>query len=71
MFYQQNMPDYTPNDLDPKYTDILKERFIRDVANIQEVDFAGNPQLGSKITIIINTQRWARSIIGPRSFKTF
>ena len=39
MFHQQNMSRYTPNELGPKYLDLLQESFIRDVANIRPVDY--------------------------------
>ena len=55
MFYQKDMPDFTPNELDPKYFDLLQEKFIKDVSNIKEVDFATQPE---KATDIIN--EWIR-----------
>ena len=41
MFFQEGMSEYRPgNELDTKYVDLLKENFIQDVANIQDVNFA-------------------------------
>ena len=55
MFYQKDMPDFTPNELDPKYFDLLQEKFITDVSNIKEVDFSTQPE---KATDVIN--EWIR-----------
>jgi len=39
MFYQEGMGGYTPNNLQAQYRDVLTKNFIRDVSNIEEVNF--------------------------------
>lgn len=39
MFHQQNMSAYSSNEMGPKYVDLLKKNFIKEVANIMAVDF--------------------------------
>ena len=41
MFHQTGMGAYSPNSLEAEYKDILTKHFIRNVSNIEEVDFAG------------------------------
>ena len=44
MFHQKNMSGYSSNELDGKYVNLLSKNFIKDVANIQSVDFQNNPK---------------------------
>ena len=38
------MSSYSPHELGPEYVNLLTENFIKDVTNIQPVDFKNNPK---------------------------
>ena len=57
MFYQKGMEEYNPaNAMSPQYVNLLKEDFIQEASNIQEVDFIRQAKAA---TDLINT--WVKA----------